>query len=185
MSLTRRLAAGMPAAGVTLLAALALAGSPAAATGEESAARAQQPAVMTTPCSDADRGDKCDYGNGNETPDNYATPTDTGAPQDDNVATPDDTGAPQDDNGAGPTRGNPGYSAGPATVPPSTPSTGDVNTPPGTSPATTPSTPGGGVSAGGTLPLTGAPMGLTVALGGLMIAGGAAAVYFTRRRRSA
>ena len=68
MSLTRRLAAGLPAAGVTVLAALALTGSPAAATGDESA-RAKQPAVMTTPCSAVPRGEKCDYGStGNESP---------------------------------------------------------------------------------------------------------------------
>ena len=171
MTLTRRLAAGLPAAGVTVLAALALSGSPAAATGDEFAARAGQPAVMTTPCADVPRGEKCDYGNDDETP------------TDDNSATPDDNG------GAGPTRGNGGYGGeSPTPSPsPSTP-TATVNTvpPAGESPATSPSpsTPGG-VSAGGTLPLTGAPMGLTIALGGLMIIGGAAAVYYSRRRRSA
>src|SRR5690349_12089203 len=92
MTLTRRLAAGLPAAGVTVLAALALSGSPAAATGDEFAARAGQPAVMTTPCADVPRGEKCDYGN-----------TDDETPTDDNSATPDDNG------GAGPTRGNGGY----------------------------------------------------------------------------
>ena len=192
MSLTRRLAAGLPAAGVTVLAALALTGSPAAATGDESAARAKQPAVMTTPCSEVDRGDKCDYGNTDETPDNNgAAPDDNGAAPDDNGAAPDDNGATPDDNGAGPTRGNGGY-GGESPTPSETPSTptASVDTvPPGgeapaTSPTPTASTPGG-VSAGGTLPLTGAPMGLTVAVGGLMVAGGAAAVYYTRRRRSA
>ena len=168
MSLTRRLAAGLPAAGVTVLAALALTGSPAAATGDESAARAKQPAAITTPCSEVQRGDKCDYGNSDQTPD-------------DNSTAPDDTGATPDDNGAGPTRGNGGY-GGESPAP-----SASVNTVPpgGESPATTPSTPGGGVSAGGTLPLTGAPMGLTVALGALMVAGGAGAVYYTRRRRGA
>ncbi|GAA3343384.1 hypothetical protein GCM10020358_42400 [Amorphoplanes nipponensis] len=178
MSLTRRLAAGLPAAGVTVLAALALTGSPAAATGDESAARAKQPAVMTTPCSEVQRGDKCDYGYGNETPDN-------------NGSTPDDNGATPDDNGAGPTRGNGGYGGeSPTPSPsPSTPAASVDTVPPGgESPATSPSpsasTPGG-VSAGGTLPLTGAPMGLTMGLGGLMVAAGAAAVFYTRRRRSA
>jgi LPXTG-motif cell wall-anchored protein len=177
MTLTRRLAAGLPAVGVTVLAALALSGSPAAATGDESAARAKQPAVMTTPCSDVPRGEKCDYGNaGGETPGT-------------NGETPDDNNATPDDNGAGPTRGNGGYGGESPAPSPSTP-TASVNTvPPGgenpaTSPSPSQSTPGG-VSAGGTLPLTGAPMGLTIALGGLMVAGGAAAVYFTRRRRSA
>jgi LPXTG-motif cell wall-anchored protein len=172
MTLTRRLAAGLPAAGVTVLAALALSGSPAAATGDEFAARAGQPAVMTTPCSDVPRGEKCDYSD-DETPGGATTTT----PDDNPTATPDD-------NGAGPTRGNGGYggesptpSASVDTVPPG----GEG---PATSPSPSQSTPGG-VSAGGTLPLTGAPMGLTVALGGLMVAGGAAAVYYTRRRRSA
>jgi LPXTG-motif cell wall-anchored protein len=173
MSLTRRLAAGMPAAGVTVLAALALTGSPAAATGDESAARAKQPAVMSTPCSEVERGQKCDYG--------YAG--------DD---TPGDNGATPDDNGTGPTRGNGGY-GGESPTPsasPSTPTASVDTVPPGgespvTSPSPSASTPGGGVSAGGTLPLTGAPMGLTIAVGALMVAGGAAAVYYTRRRRSA
>jgi len=175
MSLTRRLAAGLPAAGVTVLAALALTGSPAAATGDESAARAKQPAVMTTPCSEVQRGDKCSYGNGGDT-------------------TPDDHGsAAPAATSTGPTRGSGGYGGeSPAPSPtPSTP-TASVNTVPpgGEGPATSPApskstgTPGG-VSAGGTLPLTGAPMGLTIALGGLMVAGGAAAVYYGRRRRSA
>lgn len=168
MSLTRRLAAGLPAAGVTVLAALALTGAPAAATGDEFPARAKQPAVMTTPCSETPRGADCAYANGDdETPD------------------------------SGPTRGNGGYggespSSAPSTTPTATPSTptATVNTvPPGgeapaTSPAASPSTPGG-VSAGGTLPLTGAPMGLTVAIGGLMVIAGAVAVYYSRRRRGA
>jgi LPXTG-motif cell wall-anchored protein len=170
MTLTRRLAAGLPAVGVTVLAALALAGSPAAATGDEAAARAK-PAVMTTPCSEVQRGEKCAYGPGDETP--------------------ADGGAAPDDNGGEPTRGNGGY-GGESPTPSETPSTptASVDTvPPGgagpaTSPAPSQGTPGG-VSAGGTLPLTGAPMGLTIALGGLMIIGGAAAVYYSRRRRSA
>ena len=177
MSLTRRLAAGLPAAGVTVLAALALTGAPAAATGDESAARAKQPAAMTTPCSEVERGQKCDYGNAGATPG-------------DNGATPGDNGASPDDNGTTPTRGSGGYgSESPtASVRPPTPTASVDTVPPGgENPATSPSpsrTPGG-VSAGGMLPVTGVPMGLTVALGGLMVAGGAAAVLMTRRRRSA
>lgn len=166
MSLTRRLTAGIPAVGVTALAALALFGSPAAATGEEAAVRAK-PAVMTTPCAEADRGEQCDYG--------YATasPTSTGG----TAAT------------TAPTRGNGGYgSEAPSTSP--TPSASVDTVPPGgespaASPSTSPSTPGGGVSPAGTLPLTGAPGGLTIALGALLVAGGAGAVYYTRRRRTA
>lgn len=173
MSLTRRLAAVLPAAGVTAVAALALTGAPAVATGDGPAARAQQPAVMTTPCAEGERDEDCGYGD--------------------------------DDATGGGTRGNDGYGGESPTASPSpsrttvspTPSTpatptASVDTvPPGgespvTSPAASPSTtPGGGVSAGGTLPVTGPPMGLTVGAGGLLIAAGAAAVFYTRRRRSA
>jgi LPXTG-motif cell wall-anchored protein len=187
MSLTRRLAAGLPAAGVTVLAALALTGSPAAATGDESVARAK-PAVMATPCSAVPRGTKCDYA-GDETPGgNAATPDHHGGTPDANggtpAATPDDNGATPDDNGAGPTRGHGSY-GGESPTP-----YGSVDTVPpgGESPATSPSprkSTGGAVSAGGTLPLTGSPAGLTIALGGLMVAAGAAVVFYSRRRRGA
>ncbi|MET0496008.1 MAG: LPXTG cell wall anchor domain-containing protein [Actinoplanes sp.] len=167
MSLTHRLAAGIPTVGVTALAALALAGSPAAATGEEASVRAK-PAVMTTPCAEADRGEQCDYGYGSS-----VSPTSTGG----TAAT------------TAPTRGNGGYgSEAPTTAP--TPSASVDTVPPGgvspaASPSTSPTTPGGGVSPAGTLPLTGAPGGLTIALGALLVAGGAGAVYYTRRRRTA
>ncbi|WP_211278084.1 hypothetical protein, partial [Couchioplanes caeruleus] len=62
MSLTRRLAAVLPATGVTVLAALALTGAPAAATADEAAARAPHPAVMTTPCAEGERDEDCGYG---------------------------------------------------------------------------------------------------------------------------
>ncbi|UQU66421.1 LPXTG cell wall anchor domain-containing protein [Couchioplanes caeruleus] len=180
MKLTRRLAAALPAAGVTAVAALALTGAPAVATADQAAARAQHPAVMTTPCSEGQRDEDCGYGD--------------------------------DDATGGGTRGNDGYggekpttspipsrtTATPGTTTPtpgvSTTPTGVVNTVPpgGELPATSPAvaaspsrSTGGGVSAGGTLPVTGAPMGLTFGVGALLVAGGAAAVLYSRRRRSA
>jgi LPXTG-motif cell wall-anchored protein len=159
MSLTRRLAAGLPAAGVTFIAALALSGSPAAATGDEPAAGAKQPAVMTTTdAADAPAAD---------------------APAADAPAA--EAPAAAGDAAVAPARGNDGYGPTPTTTVYTVPPTGVANeTSP---PAVTPSQPTG-VSAG-TLPLTGAPMGLTMAIGGMLVAGGSAAVYYTRRRRSA
>ncbi|GAA2543489.1 hypothetical protein GCM10010435_09540 [Winogradskya consettensis] len=158
MSFTRRLAAGLPVAGVTAFAALALTGAPAVA-GDQAAVRAAQPAVMQTPCAAGDRDDDCGYAS-----------TAPGATE--------------------PTRGGAGYgSTAPTTAP--TPTASVDTVPPGgelptTSPAATPSSPTpGGVSPAGTLPLTGAPMGLTVAVGAVLIAGGVGAVYASRRRRSA
>jgi LPXTG-motif cell wall-anchored protein len=52
-------------------------------------------------------------------------------------------------------------------------------------PAAAATTPGGGVSAGHALPVTGAPMGAVVSLGALMVAAGALSVWYTRRRRNA
>jgi LPXTG-motif cell wall-anchored protein len=182
MSFTRRLAAGIPAVGVTALAALAFAGAPAQATGE-GAGHAGQPAVMASPCSDArtkctgDAGDADGYGYGG----GAAATTDV--PNDNSTAGSDD--ADDDD-----TRGNPGYggvqpSTSPATSPTPTANTDTVPPGGGVSPTTSAPTPGGGVSNGGTLPLTGAPMGATVALGALLVAGGTGAVWYTRRRRTA
>jgi LPXTG-motif cell wall-anchored protein len=181
MSLTRRLAAGIPAAGVTVLAALAFAGSPAQATGDtaESAAR---PAVMATPCAD-DARTSCA---GSADPDGYG-----GGQADDNDIPNDNAtspGAVDDD------RGNPGYgSESPAPSPSETAPTGTTDTVPpggGVSPATTPATPPAdtetpppGVSAGGTLPLTGAPLATTIGIGAALVIAGGAAVYVTRRRR--
>ena len=188
MSLTRRLAAGIPAVGVSALAALAFAGAPAQATGE-GAGHAGQPAVMATPCTDART--KCADDAGEADGDGYgygggaAAPTTT-VPNDNSTAGSDDNGDTDDDD----TRGNPGYGGElPSTAPTTSPTpTGNTDTVPpggGVSPTTSAPTPGGGVSNGGTLPLTGAPIGATVSLGGLLVAGGAAAVWYTRRRRSA
>ncbi|AGL20166.1 LPXTG cell wall anchor domain-containing protein [Actinoplanes sp. N902-109] len=169
MSLTRRLAAGLPVAGVTAFAALALTGAPAAASGDEAAARAVNPAVMTTPCANGERDEDCGYGDADDVPNDNATTT------------------------SAPTRGNGGYgSVSPTPSKPTPTASVDTVPPGGESPETSPpaspspsrSTPGGGVSAGGTLPRTGAPAGLTIALGALLVAGGVGAVYAGKRRRA-
>jgi LPXTG-motif cell wall-anchored protein len=204
MSLTRRLAAGLPAVGVSAFAALAFAGTPAYATGDV-ADRTIQPAATATPCADSRTkcaaGDAAGDGYGYGTPDDDETPagSDNGSNNgaddngtDDNGSNngaDDSGGAGADDNGgADDDRGNPGYGGeSPATTPPTTPPTGNTNTVPpnGVSPATSPAAPGGEVSAGDTLPVTGTPMAATIAVGTLLVAGGAAAVWYTRRRRTA
>ncbi|MEU4241400.1 LPXTG cell wall anchor domain-containing protein [Actinoplanes sp. NPDC026619] len=162
MSATRRiLIAGLPS--VAVAAALAFAAAPAPAMADT----AVRPVVMATPSSDDDSRTKTHYGT--------VSPTHT--------------------------RGHGGYgSAAPTTTPAVHPSTtapsGNVDTVPPTTATTTPgvqdtgtptptSSYGGGVSAGHALPVTGAPTGLIVSLGALMVAGGAASVWYTRRRRSA
>jgi hypothetical protein len=156
MTLTRRLAAGLSAAGVTALAALAFAGTPAGATTSENAVRP----VLTTPADG--------YGGG--------------------TAGPGASSGPDDG------RGNAGYGsqsptpAPSATTPPggvsptTSPPTGKVNTVPpgGVSPTT--AGPTGGVS-GGTLALTGPPLVTTITMGAVLVAGGGAAIWYTRRRR--
>jgi hypothetical protein len=189
MSATRRiLAAGLPAA-----AALVFAASPALAA----ESHGSRPAVTASPCAQAER-DKCDYGN--------AGPV---------ITTPggDVTGGGvtgQTVPGGGQhTRGHGGYATtpttthatSPATTQPTSPApaattpTAHVDTvPPTATPspsgtvqgAVTPSpTTSGGVSAGHALPVTGAPAGAVISLGALMVAAGAASVWYTRRRRSA
>ncbi|MFG1604153.1 hypothetical protein [Actinoplanes sp. NPDC049265] len=170
------MAAGLPAVGVTALAALAFAGTPAYATGEGSA-NAGRPAVMATPtCNPDEKRSKCDasadpdsdgYGGG------AAAPT-TAVPNDNATA-----GGNDDD------RGNQGYGSESPTPAPSetTPSGGTDTVPPGGElPETVP--PSGGVNAG-TLPLTGPPMGTMISVGAVLLAGGALAVWYTRRRREA
>jgi hypothetical protein len=184
-------AAGLPAAGVTVFAALALTGTPAAA---QAGAHAGRPAVMASPCADSART-ACADGYGST-----AAPTGTVAPAGTATA-PGMPGATTTLH----TRGHGGYgSVSPSTTPttPATPapssSTPTANTdtvPPGVGPSSvSPSsaspgpaqtTPGGGVSAGSALPVTGAPMGAMISLGTLMVAAGAASVWYTRRRRSA
>ena len=173
MSSTRRFAiAGLPLAA---FAALAFVGSPAAAAVGDHVAR---PAVMVTPC--ADGRDKCDYG----------TPAGTPA-----------TTAPGGTVG-GHTRGHGGYGTVSPTPSPTKPATSQPTPTPSSSAASVPTpgpsvsvqgsvapspsiSTGGGVSAGHELPVTGAPMGAILSLGGLLVAGGMASVWYTRRRRNA
>ena len=228
MSVKRRLAAaGMPAAGVTVFAALALTGQPASAAPVDSSALAARPgvAVLAAPVAGGERGsdgygddtagnngsDDSDAGYDNGSDDNGSG---AGNGSDDNGSGDngsDDNGS--DDNGAGngagngsddgtaggDDRGNDGYggvspSSSPTPSPSaSSPGGGTDNVPPGgVSPTTT--APGGGAgpdsvpgSGGGdTLPVTGAPMALVSTVGGLLVAFGAIAVWFSgRRRRSA
>ena len=173
MSLTRRLAAGLPAAGATLFASLVIAGAPALA------AEVPVPGVMAAPSADAGRGQS---GYGSTAPDGYGTPDTPASP----AASTTSTGS---GNTAGtPTRGQTGYGGeSPAPSPSVSVPTGTVQSVPpgGVSPSEMPSPSiTGGVSSGGTLPLTGAPLGTLLAVGGLLVAGGAASVWYTRRRNA-
>lgn len=182
MSFTRRLAAALPAAGVTVLAALAFAGSPAHATGDSADRAAQQaakPSVIETPCADDDRT-KCA---GSADPDGYGYGG--GQADDDDIPNDNATSAGTVDDD----RGNPGYGGESPTPSPSqsTPTGTTDSVPPGGGelPETVPPATAPGVSAGGTLPLTGAPMGTTIGIGAALVLAGATAVWYTRRRRNA
>ncbi|NMO54218.1 hypothetical protein HH310_23920 [Actinoplanes sp. TBRC 11911] len=180
-SLRRIVAAGLPTAGLTVLTALAISGAPAMAA---TSVQAERPAVAATPCADADRGN-CGYG-ATETPEQPGAGPATTTPS----------------------RGKPGYGSPapttttpaattPATTTPATtaptPTASTDTVPPGvqnasetpSTPAAAATTPGGGVSAGHNLPVTGAPMGAVISLGILMVAAGGASVWYTRRRRAA
>ncbi|BBH64162.1 hypothetical protein ACTI_08470 [Actinoplanes sp. OR16] len=165
MSFSRRLAAGLPAVGVTVLAALALSGSPASAA--EGAAQAALPAVMTSPDPAGTRG------------------------ADDYSGTANETAAPAATETTGGTRGKPGYggeSPAPSSPAPSSPAPSS-EVPGGTAaetvePVPSATTAGAGVSDSSTLPVTGAPLTGTIALGGLLVAAGSTAVWYTRRRRA-
>jgi hypothetical protein len=163
MSFSRRLAAGLPAAAVTAFAAFALTGTPA--TAAEPVVQGANPAVMTSPDPASDT-----RGNAAEVPGVVATT---------------------------PTRGNPGY-GGESPTPTPTPSVSvsvpsvTVNSvPPGgvasdsVTPAPAVTTHGAGVSSGSTLPVTGAPLAGTLGVGGLLVAAGGVALWYTRRRRTA
>jgi hypothetical protein len=200
MSVKRRLvAAGMPAAGVTIFAALALTGQPASAASVDSSILAARQSTVAgllatkAACVEGERI-KCDYGSPADTADGGDTPADsggtgTGAGLDDsdNDTTGSGSGAADDDG-----RGGDGYGGvSPYPSPSTTPSGGTDNVPPGgEKPTTAPpggakpdSVPNGG---GGTLPLTGAPMGAITTIGGLLTAVGAAlcfGVWYNARRR--
>ncbi len=210
MSLTRRLAAGLPAAGVTAFAAFAFTGVPAMAATADASGLAARPAVMASPCADSSR-DQCDYTSGGATPGSgSATPGDDAAVGNGGSGNSDHSGygntgtnsGSGTGTGTGAGTGNQGtrghHSGGyggvsPTTVPPTgntdtVPPTGSTDTVPpgGEAPTTTPATPGGGgVSPAGTLPVTGPSMGLTAGLGGALVLAGAGAFWFSRRRRTA
>ena len=176
MTFTRRL----PTVGATVLAALALGGAPAMAT--DAALQQAQVTPVTSPDTGDQRGNPGYGGTANEVPAGNATPS---------PAVTATTAAPAT---TGPTRGRPGYGQGLSPAPSETASlpSGSVNEVPPAGVASETATPapsrtsgGAGVSSGGTLPVTGAPLGGTLALGGLMLAGGATAVWYTRRRRTA
>ncbi|MEU4420407.1 hypothetical protein AB0F81_07245 [Actinoplanes sp. NPDC024001] len=163
MSFSRRLAAGLPAVGVTVFAALALTGSPA--TAAEPTGQGGYPAVTTSPDVGDTRGNAGYGGTAAEVPSEAPTRGNPGYGGESPTATPTPS----------------------ASVP-----TGTVNSvPPGgvasesVTPAPAMTTHGAGVSSGSTLPVTGAPLAGTLAAGGLLVAAGTATVWYTRRRRSA
>ena len=188
MSFSRRLAAGLPTVGATVLVALALGGAPASAAADL-AMKAGHTIVTPSPDPGDQRGN-AGYGDVQEAPEAPAAAT----------TVPPAGAAPAT---TGPTRGRPGYGGeSPGETPSQTPSETPSQTPSQPTGTVTQGTPGGvdsetvtpapgattggaGVSSGGTLPLTGDALGGTLALGGLLVAGGAAAVLYTRRRRSA
>ncbi|WP_127506759.1 LPXTG cell wall anchor domain-containing protein [Actinoplanes solisilvae] len=166
-SIRRIVAVGLPVAGFT--AALALGVSPALAT-EATVDQAARPVVAAT---------------------GYGTPDATEPDATEPVTTTDDEAPTRGQGGYGtptpagespdtdtPTRGNPGYA--PSTPAPSV----SVATVPTTTPGTAPATTAPGVK-DATLPVTGSPMTAVMTAGGLLVAAGAASVWYTRRRRGA
>jgi len=204
MTLSRRLAAGLPTVGIAAFAAVAFAGGPASAT--ITADPAGRPAVMAMPSCASESRTNCGYapgtpggggygsgggngsGYGNGPSSGSGSGSGSGAPVMPGAVTgPGGAGGPGSAGGAGgPHRGQPGY----------TPPTGVVNTvpPPATLPPPTSVLHTGGTAhvrkhhqgvSAGTLPRTGTPVGPMVAFAGMLLAAGTAAVFFSRRRRSA
>ncbi|WP_433791625.1 hypothetical protein [Actinoplanes sp. CA-252034] len=191
MSFSRRPAAGLATVGATVLAALALGGAPAMAT---DVVQNAGHAIMTPSPDPGDQRGNPGYGTVQQVP---ATPVVTTPPT---VAatTPAPAGTVKATTAAptgGPTRGRPGYSPSPSAPAPSVSESlpaGGIKSSPGTGvqsataqPRPSVSAAGQGVSVGTTLAVTGAPLGPTLGLGGLMVAGGVAALWYTRRRRNA
>jgi hypothetical protein len=200
MSVKRRLAAaGLPVAGVTVFAALALAGPASAAAVDSSALAARQgaPAGVAATCEPGQRT-KCGYadpdGYDNAGDDTGADDGDTGVDDGAGDDSGDDTGSGAgagDDDGRGDGDGYGGESPSPTPTPTTSPSGGTDNVPPGGEGPTTAPPGGAGPDAvpngnGGTLPLTGAPMAAITTVGGLLTAAGAAlcfGVWYNARRR--
>ena len=130
---------------------------------------------MTTPCAEADRGEQCDYGYGSD----GAAPTST-AP------------ATRRPTAPAPTRGNGGYGGEAPTTrrrrrdppPASTPSRRAARARP-TAPSTAADHPAAASAPAAPCRSPVRRWALTIALGALLVAGGAGAVWYTRRRRTA
>ncbi|GIE80410.1 hypothetical protein Aph02nite_63600 [Actinoplanes philippinensis] len=197
MSFSSRPAAGLATVGATVLAALALGGAPAMAT---DVVQKAGHAILTPSPDPADQRGNPGYGGTvQQVP---GTPGVTTAPA---VAstTPAPAGTVRTITTAPttPARGHSGYASTPPTTPPAmspSPSvseslpTGTVKSSPGTGlqsanaqPRPSASAANQGVSVGRNLPVTGAPLTGTLTVGGMLVAGGATALWYTRRRRSA
>ncbi|MEV6342229.1 hypothetical protein [Actinoplanes sp. NPDC051851] len=178
MSNVRRLAAGLPAAGITVFATLALA-SPATASPDVSD-QGGKPAVVASP---GDRGGDGGY----PTVDDTTAPPPASTPVTTPPTTPPAT-VPSESPVAvlptGGTRGHSGYELNETVSPTPTGTGGTKAVPPaGVQDERVP--PVKTTTKGGTLAVTGAPLAGTLALGGLLVGGGAAALWYTRRRKTA
>jgi hypothetical protein len=200
MSVKRRLAAaGLPVAGATVFAALALTGPASAAAVDSSALAVRHGVAAVAATCEPTARVKCGYTN----PDSYTADDDAaGNGTDDNgddAGTGNGTDDSGDDTGSGAGAGDDdgrgngdGYGGeSPTPTPSPSPSGGTDNVPPGGEGPTTAPPGGAGPDAvpngnGGTLPLTGAPMAAITTIGGLLTAAGAAlcfGVWYNARRR--